>query len=1010
MSPEQKKSKKKIVWIALAVLVLLLIGVYNLLLSSAMMISVWLPMAERKSGFDIDASEFSVSLFSKPTVAAKDLNITKEGELKVQLGKLRLEANPFSFLFSNRLEIDNLEIVKFRADLREQTETKTAEKTEKKAVEASVEKTEKSGFPMEIAVKKVSIYDAEFCYMDAAGGRCELSGFSFSAADFMQNASPTVKFSSFIAVDSGSFKIAKTKLEGGLDLRLPAGTMVPDFMKMSFDLDRTAITIDNRSMEIGIAATLNIATKEDIITLSDSKIRIFGAGTRELMKGQADGTFDGKNRSGKVKLSFNTSRSELSDALAAALLDTPVKGLEIDAMLSADVADGMSAVSADGSFNVRAEQMIQGIRSLNSTFALRGAKKGESVSVSRLELSLREGADKLNLDVYLPEEIVFRKTASGVEMERGKVTFRTRELNLPAVAGMIGMEKSVPLKSGALSAQCHVTFGKSADVPYAVDGSISLNNLLTTLGDREASPANLNTAFAVSLNREFLADVAGRLTGTVRGENALSLGYRVRIPGKSGTDLSVSVSDVNMTQQILDAVPFRSLEQFGIRNFQFSGNAGWTKRSAGEQNISASFVLAGLTTRNCAAPLSVQFSTETALDKTGIEFRKFLMSASEKQDPFFDLGLSGRYVYDASSGGRKNDLTFTSNFIDAKKIQDLARCFRPESPAKSSAKSPVVSAGKGSRGKTAVSAQALQEPAPLDLGRYNGSVNFMLAKIRYTDDLQLSVRGPVVIDRNQVRIENLNITANNAPVNLRFRIDTGVADGYPFDGAFSMKDLAIPPLLKAVKDGKDYGVTGTVSSVNLEFDGKGVTVPNLKKNLNGSGAASTKNLSFPAESAKAVEILDLLMIPLAAVPGLTDALSSEAVPASLRTLRTDVTAVLEGRKNVEFERGAMDVSIAKGVVRLKQFQFEGGTLKREAVTGQVDLLNETLNLDALLDLDGLIIPLPVKGTLTNPAPDYKKFLVDFTRANIKNTLSPENIETTIKNVDGIIDLFKKKKR
>ena len=145
MSPEQKKSKKKIVWIALAVLVLLLIGVYNLLLSSAMMISVWLPMAERKSGFDIDASEFSVSLFSKPTVAAKDLNITKEGELKVQLGKLRLEANPFSFLFSNRLEIDNLEIVKFRADLREQTETKTAEKTEKKAVEASVEKTEKSG-------------------------------------------------------------------------------------------------------------------------------------------------------------------------------------------------------------------------------------------------------------------------------------------------------------------------------------------------------------------------------------------------------------------------------------------------------------------------------------------------------------------------------------------------------------------------------------------------------------------------------------------------------------------------------------------------------------------------------------------------------------------------------------------------------------------------------------------------------------------------------------------------
>lgn len=1008
MSPEQKKSKKKkIIWISLAVLILILIVAYNLLLSSAMMTSVWLPMAERKSGFDIDASEFSVSLFTTPTVAAKDLNITKEGELKVQLGKLRFDANLFSFLFSNRLEVANLEIVKFKVDFREQT-AKPAEAPEKKAVEPAGKKTGKSGFPI-IAVKKVSVYDADFSYMDAAGGCCELSGFSFSAADFMQGASPTVKFSSFITVDSENFKIAKTKLEGGLDLRFPVGTMIPDFMKMSFDFGKTAITVDKTSMEMGIAATLNITKKEDVVTLSDSKVRILGAGTSELMKGQADGSFNWKKRSGNVKLSFNTYRSELSDALAGALLKTPVKGLKIDAVLSADVADGMSAVSADGRFSVQAEQMIQGLRSLSSTFALRGAKKGESVAVSRLELSLREGSGKLNLDVSLPEEIVVRQTPSGVEMERGKLTFRTRELDLPAVAEMIGMKKSVPLKSGALSALFHVTFGKSADIPYAVDGSVSLNRLLTTLGDKTAAPANLNTAFSVSLSRESLVDAAGTLTGTVRGQNALSFGYRARISGKSGVESSASVSDVKVTQRILEAVPFRSLEQFGIRNFQFNGNAGWTKRSAGEQSVSASFVLAGLTARKCPAPLSLQVSVETALDgKTGIEFRKFLMSASEKQDPFFDLGLSGRFVHDASLSEQKNDLTFTSNFIDAKKIQDLVRCFRPEPPAESSS----VSSAKGSAGRTSVpaSAQEVQEPAPLDLGKYNGTVNFMLAKIRYTDDLLLSVRGPVVIDRNQVRIENLNITANNAPVNLRFRIDAGASDGYPFDGAFSMKNLAIPPLLKAAMDGNDHGVTGTVSSVNLNFAGKGITAPNLKKNLNGSVTASTKNLSFPAESAKAVEALDLLMIPLAAVPGLTDVLSSETVPANLRKLRTDVIAILEGRKNVEFERGTMNVSVAKGIVKLKQFQFEGGTLKREAVTGQVNLLNGTLDLDALLDLDGLIIPLPVKGTLEKPAPDYKKFLVDFTRENIKSALSPENVEKTIKNVDGIINLFKKKKR
>lgn len=1012
MPVQTKKSKKKVVWIVLAVLILVLIAVYNLLLSSYMMTTVWLPMAEQKSGYKIDAAGLSVSLFSTPTVAAKDLKVSKADELEAEIGKLRLDANPLSFLFSKRLEVANLEIVKLRVQYAPFAAKAPSAAFEQESAPAKKEKkAEKDGGGIELAVKKVNIYDADLTYTGLDGGQYELSGFSFSAADFMQGASPSVKFSSFVAVNSKSLKVARTKLEGGLDLRLPADTLIPDFVKMSLELGKTTITHNGSTMEIGLSSSLNMTKNGDLISLADSKLLVTGHDSGYLVKGLADGSFDLGNSSGKLKLSFNTYRSELADVLASALSGSPVKGLEVEASLSAEVASGMSAVSADGKFSVQADQMVEGIRSVNSTFALRAAKNGDMISVSQFDLSLREGSGKLNLNVLLPEKIELLKTASGFDLKRGQAIVRTDNLNLPAVADMFGQKDRVPLKSGLLSALFKVKFGESAQL-WAVDGSVSVRNLLTTLGDKAAAPADLNTAFTLTQNKEQQISASGKLTGTTGGKEMVFLNYGARIPVKGEGDWKASVSNLSVNPQILSVLPFRSVDSFGIRTFLLTGNAEWTRNSAKHQLVSSALALANLTTVKNTVPLTFHFSAETSLSSAGIEFRKFLLNALEKEDQFFDLGMSGVYVYDASRSEQKNDLTFTSSFIDAKKIQDIARNFKADTGKAGAVAGKPVAAKPGKAAASAAPAakQEAQEPAPMELARYNGVVKFMFAKIRYTDDLFLSLSGPVVIENNQVRIDNLNVTANDSPVSLRFKIDTGVAGGYPYDGAFSMTNLALPPLLKAAMDGDDHGVTGTISSVRLNFTGKGVTPRNLKQNLNGSVTASTKDLSFPAKSAEAIEALDLLMIPLAAVPGLTDALSSESMPEDLKTLRTNVTDILEGRKNVEFKQGSMNIAASKGVVSLKQFQFEGGTLKKESVTGTVNLLSGALNLDSALDLGVLIIPMPIKGTLSKPEPDYKKFLVDFTKQNIKNALKPDNIENTIKNVDGIINMFKKKKK
>ena len=139
----QRKTPKKIGWIVFGILILILFAGYNFLLSQFMIRNLWLPMAERKSGFELEASEISVSLFSSPTLSARDLKVVKKGELEAAFGKVRLEANPLSFLISNKLEISNLEIVKLQMNVRSAAEKPSAEKKDPVRADGGAEGGEK---------------------------------------------------------------------------------------------------------------------------------------------------------------------------------------------------------------------------------------------------------------------------------------------------------------------------------------------------------------------------------------------------------------------------------------------------------------------------------------------------------------------------------------------------------------------------------------------------------------------------------------------------------------------------------------------------------------------------------------------------------------------------------------------------------------------------------------------------------------------------------------------------
>lgn len=421
--------------------------------------------------------------------------------------------------------------------------------------------------------------------------------------------------------------------------------------------------------------------------------------------------------------------------------------------------------------------------------------------------------------------------------------------------------------------------------------------------------------------------------------------------------------------------------------------------------FSGSFALTDFTTEKLRNPLAVQLSAEYQdnVEKTknfrmnalSRDVRKFQLNVTENKNPVLDLNAVD------SSG----TLMVSSSFADAEKLQTIWQSFQPSKPAKAEQKTAdkkPVPAG------TAKSVDFV-EPVKSVLTCFPfGNLQLKLAKIHCADDLNLSVEGPLSVNRRTLQIENMKISANDSPVALRLMLAERDGDWY-YEGSLLGERLALAPLFRFF-DGNTAGVSGTLESLNLAFSGKGLTETELKRNLNGTLRTSVRNLSFPARNERTESFLNLLTIPLKAVPQVEERISPETLPADFQALRSELLAVAEGKKNLRFDSGKLDASVSNGVLTLNKFEFEGGTLKRESVTGSVELLSGRLNLDAMLELAHTTIPLSVRGKLGKPQLDITKSLVKFATSKLNLPVEADEVEKTVEEVKDLFRQFRKKRK
>ncbi len=1025
------KKSKRILWI-LGVAALL-IAIYNILLSAPVVKSLWLPVAGKMTGYDIEAEKVSVSLLMTPSVEAKELKISGGDYCSRELlvGKLRMNIRFLALLFSRHVDIPELEIVRLKLKSDGRREAPEYRK-QGRARAARVRKKRKH--PYSYSVKKISIYDADVAAV-CGRTRYELSGIAFSASNIVQGMSPSFKFSAAASVNSDELKFSGAHVEGLLDMRLPSGSILPESVRLAFDTECTEVVVKQRAVNLALNATLNLERKGSEVSVSDSHFRVFEANSVPVLNAQAEGVFSLDDVSGKLDIQLRSVRSELSDKILSALVEDPVRGVEATASLDVDSAPGFKSVDVAGKVAMTADQFAGESRKFNSEFSFKGAKNGDEFAVSTLKLSLQEPASSLNLELSAPKQVVILSTPTGYLPKAGQVSVQMKKVNLSTVAKLLGVTEKLPMKSGMMTGSVNLDFLNSGMT--SASGTVDLEQL-TLSGERKSEPLDLRSNFRLTHEHGSKNTLSGTLSGKIGNAEVLSLEGSSEFYEKFA---KVSVSNFRIAHPFEKALPYKMVDSLGIRSFVLNGSWKWNRRvehllfacvppedaermkrgalrklidefklyrnseETFADEFSGSFALTDFTTEKLRNPLAVQLSAEYQdnVEKTknfrmnalSRDVRKFQLNVTENKNPVLDLNAVD------SSG----TLMVSSSFADAEKLQTIWQSFQPSKPAKAEQKTAdkkPVPAGTDKSVDFVEPVKSLLTCFPF------GNLQLKLAKIHCADDLNLSVEGPLSVNRRTLQIENMKISANDSPVALRLMLAERDGDWY-YEGSLLGERLALAPLFRLF-DGNTAGVSGTLESLNLAFSGKGLTETELKRNLNGTLRTSVRNLSFPARNERTESFLNLLTIPLKAVPQVEERISPETLPADFQALRSELLAVAEGKKNLRFDSGVLDAAVSNGVLTLNKFEFEGGTLKRESVTGSVELLSGRLNLDAMLELAHTTIPLSVRGKLGKPQLDITKSLVKFATSKLNLPVEADEVEKTVEEVKDLFRQFRKKRK
>lgn len=407
----------------------------------------------------------------------------------------------------------------------------------------------------------------------------------------------------------------------------------------------------------------------------------------------------------------------------------------------------------------------------------------------------------------------------------------------------------------------------------------------------------------------------------------------------------------------------------------------------GQSAIAADIEYSNLSFTGLKGALDGDINTSMKYDGQSIELEKCLCRMNDGELALIDIASSGRLGTPLLNGD--TNIAIHSKHLDLKPL--LAMMPETEEDDEEN--------DMGGEGTGAGTPETEAEPPPLSLNGGVLNVSFDLKNIGYGRLIKGGLIGRITGKGGEWTLETSKSTLNGSPLELTAAIDTGKAGGYPFSMAGKLEGQPVAPYLAAFAGDWLARSTGEVN-VDLKAEGRGFTAASLVKHLKADMFAELRDTVLPTNIAE-IQFLRLIFIPLellSNIKKLAPAMGENS--GELNKVVDFAQDLYENSKQLSFSKGVVAVNCRDGVVNIEKMGLYGNEIESVELNGKINL-DGGIDIASVMKIAGLVVPVEVEGTLENPKPRYRKFMVEVIKTNAQRFFSPENIADAFKNaVDG----------
>ncbi|MCK4982394.1 MAG: hypothetical protein KAS17_05695, partial [Victivallaceae bacterium] len=336
-------------------------------------------------------------------------------------------------------------------------------------------------------------------------------------------------------------------------------------------------------------------------------------------------------------------------------------------------------------------------------------------------------------------------------------------------------------------------------------------------------------------------------------------------------------------------------------------------------------------------------------------------------------------------------------------ISKIEKLFAPKIEAASGYKT-----GKVPPEKTVVRRTAsLEPPEPLqfDLGKKSYVLLMDLRGIKCSSALTAHVNGRILGKGRKIDIEHLQITSNKDKMNFKGDFLSSVK-GVKYNVDLKSNEFNLNPIIHSFLKDDFQKLKVTLKNLNVKLSGTGLQPVALWDNMNGYAKTDFANVKIANDLSK-TRMGKILLLPFEIMVEIQKMIPDKAVQAMGQAARY-VLEFQRDMKVLNFTDGKMRLESRDAIIHIIDFQLNGKIVKNLSFAGNFGLgSRQVLDLKSSLNVNGIILPVDMSGTVEKPKINYTATTLKFMTANAFTILDTtgEILEKGGGDVKKILDII-----